>query len=599
MRNTLTAASLSACLVTACFVGCGEKSQEKQVSEKIDVLLEEVSQLKYADAPLKNKQLDGKLEYTFDNKLEYTFGKEIDGVKVPGSTSFEAAYLDQAVALLPLAEEILKDGTPLQRESANAIIGSIRTDEAAFLIDEAERSLQSGVNDVIALRDQISRLRGIAALKNAVAGDRLEVIETYQTGLNTGGTTITGITQLREAAATNGSQAEEATSDLAQYNAQIDDLRESVADYEALELKLMGQARSAQSTAKYDRLDQASSAAKEAETAQANAQRFEIDAWLSERAAILAEFKRQQLAGDKQSSTAQLMGKLEGYLTESATETNVSTSSDTYTILAQALEQAKTASSDEVLQAAAFLLSMSAYATAEASDDDQRAMLSAAMDKRISGYLGVIGLLEMKIAQIRLNRQRAADKLAENESDRQQIIQELIAGFDKHDKMLQAAGFARMRVAIERLDQAEAAVQGSGNDNEMDLMSVYLLHARALHQQSVSAQLYYTTLSSIAEAGPELLGEDLHTAVSGRATAMQNLLAAVKTEVLDLQGKASDPAAAVQGLGQESDRGQIATRQLELYNALMTSLGAAPAGTPSTGDTTPATPAAGGTEDTP
>ena len=90
MRKYLTA-SLIACLASATFVGCGEKTQEAQVSEQLEQLLDQMSRLQYADAPSEG------------NELVYTLGKEVNGVQVPGSTRFEAAYLDQALALLPLA----------------------------------------------------------------------------------------------------------------------------------------------------------------------------------------------------------------------------------------------------------------------------------------------------------------------------------------------------------------------------------------------------------------------------------------------------------------------------------------------------------------
>ncbi|MBX2850419.1 MAG: hypothetical protein KTR15_01590 [Phycisphaeraceae bacterium] len=560
MRKHLTA-SLSACLVTASFVGCGEQSQENQVSEQLDILLDKMSRLQYADAPS-----DG-------NKLEYTLGKEVNGVKIPGSTRFEAAYLDQALTLIPLAEEIEKDGTPLQKESANAIIASIRADEAAFLVDQAERAFQSGVNDVIALRSKVGLLRDIQALNNTVAGDRSEIIATYQNGLQAGGTQVTGINQLQETASTVAGQAEEASQDLAEYNGQIEDLQGKVAEYEALELKLIGQARSSQSTAKFDKLDQATAAAKEAETAQAQAQKFEIDAWIAERVANLAEFKRQQLAGDKQSSTDALMGKIDGFFAEASEETNIPASSDTYAGLAQILAQAKTASGDDVLKAAAFLLGMSEYGTAAAADADQRGLLVAAMDKRVKSYLGMIGALEMKIAQIKLDRQRVADKLAEIESDRQAVLKALTSAFAQRDTTLQATGFDRMASAIVSLKKAEQAVKASGDATDMELMSVYMLHARALHQQRVSAQLYLTTLSSIATAGPELLGEALNGSITARAQDMQALLDQVSASIDDLQAAASIPATTLLNLDGESTRGQIAARQMEIYDSLMASLG--------------------------
>lgn len=560
MRKHLIA-SLSACLVTASFVGCGDKSQEVQVSEKLDTLLDHMSRLQYADAPMEG------------NTLEYTLGKEVDGVKVPGSTRFEAAYLDQALALLPQADEIKKSGTPLQQQSANAIIGSIRTDEASFLIDEAERAFQQGARDVVSLRSKLSLLREIQSLNYAVAGDRAEIIETYRTGLSVPGAKVTGINGLQEQASASAGLAGKASADLSVYNEQIGELREKVSEYEALELKLTGQARSSQSSDKFDKLDQATTAAKQGELAQAEAEKLEIDAWIAERVSTLEEFKRQQLAGSKQSSPAGLMGKLEAFLAEATQESNVSTSSDTYAGLAQRLAEAKAAASDDTLKAAAFLLVMSEYGTDAAVDSDERATLIAAMNKRVSDYLGVIGVLEMKIAQIKLDRQRVAGKLAEIDQDRKAVVADFISAFALKDALIQAAGFDRMSAAIDSLKLAEVAVKGSGAGTDMELMSVYMLQARALQQQSLSARSYLATISSIAAAGPELLGDTLHSTLTARADDLQQLQNQVATASNDLQDVAGSMSMSMMsGLDTESTRGQIASRQIEVYESLIQSL---------------------------
>lgn len=561
MRKYLTA-SLIACLVSTSLVGCGDKPQDVQVSEKLDALLEQMSLLQYADAPIEG------------NELVYTLGKEVDGVKVPGSTRFEAAYLDQALALLPLAEEIESEGTTLQKQSANAIIGSIRTEEAAFLIDEAERAFHAQANDVVALRHKLGVLRNIQALNKSVAGERDEVIETYRAGLNTGGATVIGINGLRDQASGYADKASQAKQDLAKYSEQIAELREKVSEYESLELKLSSQARSSKAPGKFDKMDQATSAAKEAELAQAEAQKFEIDAWIAERAANLAEFRRQQLAGEKQSATAGLLGKLDGFLAKASAETNIPDSSDTYAGVAQALTQAKSATGDDTLKAAAFLLSLNAYGTAAAVDSDERIRLVAAINEQIKGYLGVIGVLEMKVAQIKLHGQRVADQLAEIERDRQAVIDEFAADFEEHDAEMRVTAFDRMAQAVETLKLAEEAVKASGSGTDMELMSVYTLHARALQQQSVSARMYSTGLSAIAAAGPELLGSDLHGKLTTRVDELQTLLAEVGAAAGELQAAAGVTSAnVVSGADAESSRGQVAAKQVEVYDALLASLG--------------------------
>jgi len=414
VRKYLTA-SLSACLVSASFVGCGDKSQEAQVSAQLETLLDQMSRLQYADAPVEG------------NKLVYTLGKEINGVKVPGSTRFEAAYLDQALALLPLAEQIEANGTELQKQSANAIIGSIKTDEA---------------------------------------------------------------------------------------------------------------------------------------------EKLEIDAWISERVANLAEFKRQRLDGEPAATTEGLLDNLAGLIGEAGEETNIPPSSDVQGNLLAMLADAKQASGDDAFKAAAFLLAMSDYASAGTPNQGERQRLVQAVDRLVLEAIGVIGTLEMKIEQIKVERQRVADKLAEIEADRQQVLSELSTAFAERDAMIQAAGFARMAEAIETLKQAEDAVKASGKNTGLELMSVYTLHARALQQQSVSARLYRTTLASIAAAGPELLGSELHGTVSDRVQDMDELLGQVKTAVAELESEASNT---VSSLPTDTDatEGQIASRQIEVYQSLV------------------------------
>jgi hypothetical protein len=586
VRKYLTA-SLIACLVTTSLVGCGEPSQESQVSDQLETLLDKMSQLQYADAPIEG------------NELVYTLGKEVNGVKVPGSIRFEAAYLDQAKALLPLAQDIKDKGTPLQKQSANAIIGSIKTDEAAFLIDEADRSFLRGAKQVVDLRSKLAVLREIRDLNSAVAGDGSVVIETYRTGLRAGRYEVIGINAMQENANAAAQAASKASQDLASYNKQIEELKEKVAEYEALELKLSGEARSAQSSARFDKLDQATAAAKEAEQAQADAAKLEVDAWISERVAKLAEYKRQLLDGAADATTAGLIGKLSGLLQAAGEEANVPSSSDVYGDLAQLLADAKQTSGDDMMKSAAFLLAMSDYATATGAPNlDQRQQLAAALDKRVVNEIGVIGLLEIKIAQIQLERKLVADKLAEIAADRDDVISEFSAAFAERDAMIQAAGFDRMAQAIETLKEAEEAIKGSGRNVNLELMSAYTLHARALQQQSVSAKMYSTTLSAIAAAGPELLGSELHGMISGRVEDMNGLQGEAKAAVADLEAQASET---ISGLSTdaESAEGKVATRQLAIYQSLVANVqqggGATPA--PGTGDTTDSGPAAGGTDE--
>lgn|GEM_PF-2541619 len=559
MRKPLIA-SLSACLVASSFIGCGEQTTEKQVSEKLDVLLDKMSRLEYADVPIEG------------NKLVYTLGVEVDGVQVPGSTAFEAAYIDQALALLPLAEEIEKQGSKLQKQSANAIIGSIKADEAAYLIDVAELSFQKGAGAVVAMRSSIAVLREIKLLNDAVAGDRSEIIQTLQEGLSEGGVSVVGTTQLQAQADAAGATAKQASDALGKINAKIDELNKKVDEYEGLELKLSTEARSAKAAARYDKLDQATTAAKESQSAEAEAESLALNAWINEQNANLAEFKRQRLDGS--GDPAALLGQLDAMMKAAAEASNVSDSSDTFNVLAASLSQAKAGPGDDRSKAAAFLLGLSDYAAADAPDSDERGILADELNKRVDASIGVIGLLEMKVEQVKIEQRLVAGKLAEIEKDRQDVLAALTGSFNAQDALIQAAGFDRMAAAVESLKTAQAAIDGAGRNMEMELMSAYVLHARALHQQNLSAKAYKTTLDSIATAGPEILGESLQATISGRAAEMQELIDGVAAQAQTLGQEAMQVGISIMSSADsESSAGQAAMNQLEIFSTLMEGLG--------------------------
>lgn len=562
MRKYLTA-TLSTCLLSATLAGCGEKSQEAQVAEQLNTLLGQMHQLKYADAPSKA------------NALEYTLGKEVDGVKIPGSIRFEAAYLDQALALLPLAEEIKKTGTPLQVQSANTIIGAIRSDEGAFLIDEAERSFQQGVRELIALRSKLGILREIQATDHAVAGDATEIVETYQAGLDVEGTRVAGISELTEQAKAMANLARQAESDFSAYRQKLSALREEAAEYEALELKLVGESRRAQSTDKFDKLDQATAAAQKGENLRAQAQAIEIDAWIADRTANLEQYKHQQLAGEKSANVADLLGKLESFIAQASQDTGISADTDAYVGLKQILDQAKAEAGNSTVKAASFLLALSDYRTASASNAEQRSRLVSAMMADINRYLGVIGTLQMKIAQVKLKQERVADQLAAIEGHRKAVISDFAQAFSEKDTEIEIAGFDRMAASVEVLTQAIEAVKGAGSGHETDLMSLYMIHARALQQQKFSAETYLTLLSSIAEAGPGLLGESFHATLRGRIAGLEARLDQVAEAVAPLQANGDTLAAGLMvGLDPESDRGKLSLAQIDIFQSLIESLAA-------------------------
>ncbi|MGB0767945.1 MAG: hypothetical protein ACPGYV_09570 [Phycisphaeraceae bacterium] len=562
MRKPLTA-SLLTCLVATGLTGCGDKSAEKQVSEQLEELLAKLDQLEYADVPSEG------------NQLTYTLGAEVDGVTVPGSPTFEAAYIDQALTLLPLAKEIESKGTPLQKQSANAIIGSIRIDEAAYLIDAADYAFQRGAGEIVGLRSNIGVLREIELLDDAVSGDRSETIRVIEEGLRDGSVSIVGTNQLKAESASAASAAETAGKAVADINEKIESLRAQVAEYEALELKLSNEARSSQGGTKFDKMDQATAAARVSQIAQAEAESLELDAWINEQTARLGQLKAERLSGT--GSPSDLLAQLDAMLRAAADAVNVSTSSDTYTVLAGELTDAKAAPGGDAQKAAAFLLALSEYVNAGAVDADERTNLFNALNARVNDAIGVIGQLEMKIEQVKIEQRLVADKLAEIEKDRQSVLADFAASFAEQDALIQAAGFARMDAAIASLEEAETAIQGSGNNNALDLMGVYILHARVLHQQSLAAKSYLTTLNSIASVGPEILGGDLHSTLTARAAEMQTRIDNAAASGSELAADAAAPQSQLAGLDPETKAGQVANEQMDIFDNLLAELGDAPA----------------------
>ena len=99
-----------------------------------------------------------------------------------------------------------------------------------------------------------------------------------------------------------------------------------------------------------------------------------------------------------------------------------------------------------------------------------------------------------------------------------------------------------------------------------------------------------TTLSSIAAAGPDLIGGELHAALTARVQDMQSLLSQVAAASSELQAAASGPSTNLNTDG-ETASGKIAARQLEVFDSLIESMGQGAASPGNdTPDASPSTP---------
>jgi len=465
-------ACLSASLLTTCLVGCGQKSNSAQYSEKLEALLDDMSRLKYADAPASG------------NKRVYTAGTEIQGVLIPGEFTADAAYIDQTLALLPQAKDIAANGNTKQKEAANTLIASILADEGAYLIGVSEQAFQEGSVQLTSLRSTLGMLQDIRLANDTLSGDAEDVIQTIQTGAVGDGTQIDGIDQRELQIAQADKQIAQAKATLEDLNAKITALKEKTAEYEAIELKLSSDARGSLAAVKYEKLDKATTAALEAETAQAEAEALVLNVEIAEGSLDLAQSSKQD------------------------------------------------------------------------SED-------------------VIAELKAKIAAIKEERRQVSNTLAQLDQARQKALSAMTSAFDRIDAYTRIAGLDRMAAAVERFEgAAEAFAQsGVGFSGQLQEMSIYTLHARVLHQQAISARNYKAILKSLAAAGPEVIGQQLHQTLTTRISEMESLEQTVSAAVKELNEKANAAVSALQGSTPDTPEGAIAVEQLKLFQSLISSAG--------------------------
>lgn len=187
----------------------------------------------------------------------------------------------------------------------------------------------------------------------------------------------------------------------------------------------------------------------------------------------------------------------------------------------------------------------------------------------------VIQELEAKVKKVEEERKLVADKLAELSQTRSKAASDLAVKFDRLDAVVQAAGFDRMADAADRLEKAEQAFTAAspGGKARLEEMSMYVLHARALQQQAVSARSYSATLASLAAAGPEALGSGLHGKLTTRIGDMQALEQDVVAAAGELDQAASGLTASIaENADASTDEGKLALDMIKTYQNLIGSV---------------------------
>lgn len=275
-------ACFSTCVLVAALGGCSGESAEKLTADKLEQLIEQMDRLEYAYAP------------TEQNARIYSVGTQVEGVSLPGSTDFDAAYIDEALTLLPLARDIANNGNARQKQAANTVIAAILTDEGAYLINVAGEVFQDTTSQMSFLRARTDMVKEIIAFDRAISGDRAEIIDTIKTGQVSSSVSVDGIDQLQADVNQATQTASQARQNLEELTAKIKSLRDQAIELEAVALELTNEAAAATAEVKYPKLEKAAQAERDAALAAFESESLGTDAAILASRIELAEAKKQR-----------------------------------------------------------------------------------------------------------------------------------------------------------------------------------------------------------------------------------------------------------------------------------------------------------------
>lgn len=209
----------------------------------------------------------------------------------------------------------------------------------------------------------------------------------------------------------------------------------------------------------------------------------------------------------------------------------------------------------------------------EAQMQEQQAKIA---EVRQAGSEGAVAALEEKIGQIEAEKRQIADKLAQLDADRKKTIDTLTKAFNRLDNEIKVLGFDRMAKAQKKLAEANQALSSAslGSSADMEMLSIYLLQARSLQQQSLSARAYGALLSSLAANGPDVLGAGLHGALTKRIGEMNAKVAAIAANTGKLMQEAGIAIGNLAtGVDPASPEGAAVLKNIDLFSTLISSVG--------------------------
>jgi len=582
-------ATLAACLFASSLAGCGGKSNDQEYGDKLQVLLDEMDKLEFAAAPVQT------------NELVYTNGTIVDDVQIPGRQTPDAAYVDQALTLLPQARDIATNGSESQKRSANLIIATILADEASLLNNSSGLNYQLRANQVVTLRNRVSLLQEIASLQNAIAADRDALIDQIRTSSTARGQAFDGLTALESQLAVATGNATAARNQLQEINAAIADAQRRAVENKNAENSLVNDALSAVGEVEFEKLDAATTAARNAAIAEAQAEYLAFDAEIQEMLAELAEANQMRLQGLQAATPSTgLMAGVRGLLDGAASEVGLNNTTPVYNEVKAMIEAASTAAGSDAERLAIFCADLNGYQgeslpaargdnfTTEGGTLDRnsasRVALAQELYQRIYAYVGEVGMLEVRVNQLQLEKREVADILADLDTQREDQIAAMRVEFERLDHEIQIAGFDRMAAAADRLQQAADAyaLSGASRNGIGHEMSIYNLHARALSQRLNAIRAYAGTLDAFAAAGPGLLGPELHGMLVDRSAQLQTIdpqdgiesdLEQVHAQAVALHERAEDTFREVKdGADRSTPEGFQSYAQAAMYGMMMGNL---------------------------
>jgi len=246
VRTKLLLAALPLGLATAALTGCGNANSAAHSNT--------VAQL--ADTMAITQKSGLGLE---DADRHYSVDHDHQGWTIPGDPSPAAEKQDELNALVDeiQAAHTAANGSPEQQAVLARMLADIHLSEARYLGGVAQNSYEHARSRATDLQPYADKINAIQGLITILKGDRELIIETLQTGNTGGAVDIDGINQLQERADAIQARLDEATAAYEEYEAQAQELADTVLEFEQAELELKTESRTQTGDPQFDTLDRA------------------------------------------------------------------------------------------------------------------------------------------------------------------------------------------------------------------------------------------------------------------------------------------------------------------------------------------------------